>query len=833
MKTRTNIYATFLLLGCVAFSAEASYTGHVFIDKNRNGIFDKGEKPLSGVMVSDGLHVVRTARDGSFDLPGHEKERFIFITTPSGFKTDNAYYRRIGEEGQTYDFGVVPYEAHIRKDGSHRFVHISDTEIHGSVSNDEHSDWVQNLRDYAANEKVAFIMHGGDICYENGLKNHIRLMNTANMNVPVFYSIGNHDLVKGKYGEELFEQLYGPVYYSFDAGNVHYVVTPMMGGDYPPSYRPADVYEWLENDLAQIPVGKPIIVFGHDLPVTGDSFVFDMGEGRRLDLDKHNLKAWLYGHWHISHVHKHKHAYSIGSLTPIRGGIDHSPASFRMMEVNAHGDFSSELRYPYIDKSLQIASIDNLEAPCTPSGNVQLAVNAYSTVSPVKKVTYEYRVEGKNILTGKMLQQQTDFAWFAEIPMTPDRIGRFVTVRVMAEFGNGEIACAERSFTYRPSSSPLRLQQDWTNLLGNSRHSGICENVCPDSLRPVWIRNVGSNIYMSSPIVYKENVYVASVDENGKGQASVTCMDASTGEVRWKYAVRNSIKNTIVASDGLIVAQDVDGNCYALDAVSGKLVWEKKLAIEKVLPSLIEGLVVEKGIVYAGSGKGLCAIDVKSGNEIWQNKDWNQNQGSTATMSLDNGVLISSSHWGALYGNDAATGKKLWSMEKNGIRHRSSSAVMQGNVFYLASDESLFLMETKTGRILMQKKLPFSVNVASSPLVTDKELIFGTASEGIVALDRETWTEKWRYRTGESMIYTAPYFRNPSATVEASPVLVGNMVIAGGADGVLYGLDKESGALLWRHRMGAPVLASVAVSGNRLFAVDYGGSVYAFDLKGK
>ena len=69
MKTRTNIYATFLLLGCVAFSAEASYTGHVFIDKNKNGIFDKGEKPLSGVMVSDGLHVVRTARVVRFARP--------------------------------------------------------------------------------------------------------------------------------------------------------------------------------------------------------------------------------------------------------------------------------------------------------------------------------------------------------------------------------------------------------------------------------------------------------------------------------------------------------------------------------------------------------------------------------------------------------------------------------------------------------------------------------------------------------------------------------------------------------------------------------------------
>lgn len=816
------------LLVCVAFSAEGAYTGHVFVDKNRNGVFDKGEKTLSGVMVSDGLYVVKTGQDGSFCLPGHEKERFIFITTPSGFKTDNAYYRRISKQEQTYDFGVIPYDAHIRKDGSHRFVHISDTEIHGSVTNAEHSDWVQNIREYAANEEIAFIMHGGDICYENGLKNHIRLMNTGNMNVPVFYSIGNHDLVKGEYGEKMFEQIYGPVYYSFDAGNVHYVVTPMMGGDYAPSYRPSDIYEWLENDLAQIPAGKSIVVFGHDLPVTGDSFIFDMKDGRKLDLDKHNLKAWLYGHWHISHIHKHKSAYSIGSLTPIRGGIDHSPASFRVMDVNGQGDVSSELRYPYIDKSLQIASIDNLEAPVTSSGHVQLAVNAYSTVSPVKEVMYECRMDGRHILNEKMLRQQTDFAWFAEIPMTADQIGRFVTVRVTAEFGNGEIACAERSFTYRPSGSSTRLQKDWTNFLGDSRHAGIGENVSPDSLRLEWVRNVGSNIYMSSPIIYEGNIYVASVDENGNGRASVSCLDASSGEIRWKYVVCNSVKNTIIASDGVIVAQDVDGNCYALDAATGKLAWQKQLATDKVLPSLIEGLVAEDGFVYAGSGKGLCAIDVKSGNERWRNKDWNQNQGSTATMSLDNGVLVSSSHWGALYGNDVATGKMLWCVEKSGIRHRSSSAVMQGDVFYLASDESLFLMETKTGRILQQKKLPFSVNVASSPLVTDKEIILGTVAEGVVALDRETWDEKWRYRTGEAMIYTAPYSRNPSATVEASPVWVGNMVVVGGADGVLYGLDKDNGALLWRHAMGAPVFASVAVSGNRLLAVDYGGHVYAF-----
>lgn len=34
--------------------------------------------------------------------------------------------------------------------------------------------------------------------------------------------------------------------------------------------------------------------------------------------------------------------------------------------------------------------------------------------------------------------------------------------------------------------------------------------------------------------------------------------------------------------------------------------------------------------------------------------------------------------------------------------------------------------------------------------------------------------------------------------------------------------------MLWKHTMGAPVLGSVAVSGNALFAVDFSGNVYSF-----
>lgn len=49
----------FLILLCgVPLLAAAQQSGKVFVDVNRNGVFDKGEPLLKGVAVSDGLNVV-------------------------------------------------------------------------------------------------------------------------------------------------------------------------------------------------------------------------------------------------------------------------------------------------------------------------------------------------------------------------------------------------------------------------------------------------------------------------------------------------------------------------------------------------------------------------------------------------------------------------------------------------------------------------------------------------------------------------------------------------------------------------------------------------------
>jgi outer membrane protein assembly factor BamB len=100
-------------------------------------------------------------------------------------------------------------------------------------------------------------------------------------------------------------------------------------------------------------------------------------------------------------------------------------------------------------------------------------------------------------------------------------------------------------------------------------------------------------------------------------------MDAQNGTVCWRYSLRGSVRSSIAIADGLVFAQDVHGYLYAIQAETGTLVWEKDLNIG-VLPPLNDGLVAVSDIVYAGTGKSLCALKAATGELIWKNGAWSR-----------------------------------------------------------------------------------------------------------------------------------------------------------------------------------------------------------------
>ena len=79
MHRLSLLAACVLLSGCAARQSSVSpapysaaqplATGVVFNDVNRNGVRDPGERGLRNVLVSNQIEVVKTDRDGRWELP--------------------------------------------------------------------------------------------------------------------------------------------------------------------------------------------------------------------------------------------------------------------------------------------------------------------------------------------------------------------------------------------------------------------------------------------------------------------------------------------------------------------------------------------------------------------------------------------------------------------------------------------------------------------------------------------------------------------------------------------------------------------------------------------
>jgi 3',5'-cyclic AMP phosphodiesterase CpdA len=123
--------------------------------------------------------------------------------------------------------------------------------------------------------------------------------------------IGNHDInfdaKHDRHSDETFERVYGPPYYSFDYGQVHFIVLddiewyfPTAGGEgeYRGGLGPEQM-EFIRNDLALIPAQQMVVLMMH-IPLVD---VHDRQELYRL-IEKRPFCISISGH-----THHHEHRY--------------------------------------------------------------------------------------------------------------------------------------------------------------------------------------------------------------------------------------------------------------------------------------------------------------------------------------------------------------------------------------------------------------------------------------------------------------------------------------------------------------------------------------------
>ena len=212
--------------------------------------------PLAGIPVSDGKNIVKTDENGYYSLPGWEREQLIYANALTVGIDDWFYKIQPGKTVYDFSLDIVDHT------GAHSFAHLSDTEV-WDVEDEACREWVEFTRQKAEAAKAAFVMVGGDLCNEQGMPRQKRIMNGQTMGIPVRCCIGNHDFKGKERGESVYEDLFGPTWYSFDCGNMHYLVTSIHNGDFPSGYLPEDEWNWISEDLKQKDPDKGLVLFNH------------------------------------------------------------------------------------------------------------------------------------------------------------------------------------------------------------------------------------------------------------------------------------------------------------------------------------------------------------------------------------------------------------------------------------------------------------------------------------------------------------------------------------------------------------------------------------------
>lgn len=643
--------ATGITLG-VLFSSKGPFSGTV-IDASTN-------TPMAGVSVSDGRNVVKTDADGKFTLKGYHKSSFVTVTTPSGYVADS-YYQHVEKGKESYDFKLTPNEGMGKEE--HSFIQVADTEIGvGGVG-----PWIDSVKELVAQEDPAFLIHTGDICYEDGLKRHIQDMNSENMGLPVYYVIGNHDYVDGEYGEALFESLYGPAWYSFEVGNIHYVVTPIQYGDYASGYSANDRWRWLANDLANTDPDKKVVIFNHtDSP--SDDYVISYGT-KKLDLKAHNLVAWVFGHYHYNYVYEQNGVVNISTAQPGSGGIDSSVGGSRLISLDGEGNVTTEMFYYDFDEPTQPENA----VWCT---QLDQRILFTDTLVQDGKV-YTATISDENPSSGSVscLDAETGAVlWTTHTQNSVKNNLVYLNGKIYAQDADGRVYCLNAA----DGSEIWQGQAELEYSLGTS--AGMCAD--------------DSTIYAGS-------------------SSDVTAFDAETGSVRWTYhrgKGENSPAELIVVGDKLILSPNWDA-VVALDKNTGEMLWENAdpdLRFRSSTP-----ISLDENTVLAADDDAVATFNLSTG-EITKTMVEGYNLSSSGQPVVDGNIAYLPTATGGIVAFDLNAKRIVWEMkpeiglvytasytnQSNGYTVEGTPVLSGDTLIFGASDGYVYRLNKADGSIL-------------------------------------------------------------------------------------------------------------------------------------
>lgn len=375
------------------------------------------------------------------------------------------------------------------------------------------------------------------------------------------------------------------------------------------------------------------------------------------------------------------------------------------------------------------------------------------------------------------------------------------------------------------TSAAASSSGDWTQFLNNSmQRSNPYEKV-------LGVNNAGSlqlkwTQMNSLPYIDYGDLVVANgiaYFGGGENEDFLYAVDASTGQLLWKYALKDGVASTPAVANGVVYFTTFFGGVvYALNAKTGAYLWSLSVVND------VNYLTVADGVVYVGGGDAgagnqsgaLYALDAGTGAVLW-----NYTGVVVYTPAVANGVA----YFGVLgpfdsSGNaienhvlalNAHTGAVLWDYFIGGApatNPTSATVVANGVVYFTAAPDAsqtynLYAVNASTGKTLWVYN-----GVGGTPAVADG-VVFVSSARNLYALNATTGKQLWSNQVTHTEFLTTPAVAN------------GVVYISGGVDtpttsGHMYALNASTGATLWSYSLPNSDPNSPIVSNGTVYVTD-------------
>ncbi len=324
-------------------------------------------------------------------------------------------------------------------------------------------------------------------------------------------------------------------------------------------------------------------------------------------------------------------------------------------------------------------------------------------------------------------------------------------------------------------------------------------------VRSKWEVSTGFTI-AAGPALWDTLVVVA--DASG----AVRCLGLSAGKELWKFKERGAIYSTPAVSDGRVVVGSVDSSIDCLDAANGHLLWRLDAS-----SSVLGAPAIHEGKVFIGSGREMQAADLRTGRRLWESRVAN---GFVECRPLvRDGKVIFGAWDGHLYALDESDGRLLWSWEGDspGVLYSPAACwpVASGKeVFIVAPDRKMTVLDLATGRVVWRSG---AHQVRESIGVSDNAVFVRLMNDTIMAFRPDSAAPAVLWSTAVGFGYDI----NAAMLVEK-----GGTVFYGTKNGMICALDAKTGAVLWKHRVGAaPVNTIQPVDSRSVLCTDFEGMV--------